>query len=149
MRLLDRNPRGIAPTFYADALLRRAATVFDELKQSTRDIEFLADPTTGLVKVGCAESFMAGLLPEIIEKLSRGHPKVVVHADYAEHVTTEFRELRERSVDLIIGRISQPFASEDLEVEPLYEETYHVVVSARSSWARRRKISLADLAGKP
>jgi len=149
VRLLDRNPRGITPTLYAEALLKRAATVFDELKQSARDIEFLADPTTGLVKVGCAESFMAGLLPAIIEKLSRDHPKIIVHADYAEHVTTEFRELRERRVDLIIGRISEPFAPDDLHVESLYEEKYYVVAGARSPWMRRRKISLADLAGEP
>jgi DNA-binding transcriptional LysR family regulator len=149
VRLLDRNPRGISPTLYADALLRRASTVFDELKQGVRDIEFLANPTTGLVKVGCAESFMAGLLPAIVEKLSRDYPKIIVHADYAEHVTTEFRELRERRVDLIIGRISEPFAPDDLNVEALYEEEYYVVASARSPWARRRKVSLADLAAEP
>jgi hypothetical protein len=34
----------------------------------------------------------------------------------------EFRELRERNVDLIIGRISEPFAPDDLNVEALYEE---------------------------
>ena len=74
VRLLDRNPRGIEPTFYADALLKRASAVFDDLTEAAREIEFLADPTTGQVNVGCAESFMAGLLPAIIERLSRTHP---------------------------------------------------------------------------
>src|SRR6266566_3619806 len=149
VRLLDRNPRGIKPTFYADALLKRASAVFDELKQSARDIEFLADPTAGQIKVGCAESFMAGLLPAIIERLSRCYPKIIVHADYAEHATMEFRELRDRSVDLIIGRISEPFAHEDLDAEALYEEQYHVVASALSTWAHRRKIRLSELVHEP
>lgn len=149
VRLLDRYPRGIEPTFYADALLKRASMVFDELKQSARDIEFLADPTVGQVKVGCAESFMAGLLPAIIEKLSRDYPKVAVHADYAEHATTEFRELRNRTVDLIIGRMSDPTAHDDLNSETLYEEKYYVVASALSPWARRRKVRLADLVNEP
>jgi DNA-binding transcriptional LysR family regulator len=130
-------------------LLKRAATIFDELKQSARDIEFLADPTAGLVRIGCAESFMAGLLPAIIQKLARKHPKIVVHAEYAQPETTEFRELRERRVDLTIGRTSEPFAPDDLELEPLYEEKYHVVASASSPWARRRKLGLAELAGEP
>ena len=47
VRLLDRSPRGIEPTIYADALLKRGHIVFDELKQGIRDIEFLADPTAG------------------------------------------------------------------------------------------------------
>jgi DNA-binding transcriptional LysR family regulator len=149
VRLLDRNPRGIEPTIYADALLRRASMVFDELKQSVRDIEFLADPTAGQVKIGCSESFMAGLLPAIIAKLSQRHPKVVLHADYAESATTEFRELRERQVDLIIGRVSEPFIHDDLDVEALYEEKYYVVASAQSPWARRRKVNLAELADEP
>src|SRR5262245_35747694 len=149
VRLLDRNPRGIKPTFFADALLKRASTVFDELTQAAREIEFLADPTAGQVKIGCAESFMAGLLPAIIQRLSRNHPKIVVHAEYAEHATTEFRELRDRSVDLVIGRMSGPSGYDDLKITPLYEEEYYVVAGARSPWARRRKATLRDLVNEP
>src|SRR5712671_3816186 len=149
VRLLDRNPRGIEPTFFADALLKRASTVFDDLRQAAREIEFLADPTAGQINVGCAESFMAGLLPAIIERLSRRHPKIVVHAEYAQHATTEFRELRERNFDLVIGRISEPFAQDEFTFEPLYEEEYLVVVGSKSRWARRRKVELAELLDEP
>src|SRR6185503_19108588 len=68
VRLLDRGPQGVEPTIYADALLKRGSIVFDELRQGVRDIEHLADPTDGQVRIGCAESFMAGLLPMIIER---------------------------------------------------------------------------------
>src|SRR5215468_6372995 len=43
--LLDRSPRGIEPTDYARALLKRGRVIFDELRQGIRDIEFLTDPT--------------------------------------------------------------------------------------------------------
>src|SRR5215831_7423524 len=46
-RLLDRNPRGVEPTQYGSALLKRGVAVFDELKQSVQDIEFLSDPGAG------------------------------------------------------------------------------------------------------
>src|SRR5690242_506623 len=45
--LLDRSPRGIEPTQYGTALIKRGVAVFDELKQSVQDIEFLADPQSG------------------------------------------------------------------------------------------------------
>ena len=149
VRLLDRHPKGIEPTFFAEALLKRAATVFDDLTEAAREIEFLADPTAGQINVGCAESFMAGLLPGIIQRLARNHPKIVVHAEYAEHATTEFRELRDRSMDIVIGRMSEPSTHGDLKIMPLYEEQYYVVASARSQWARRRKLTLGDLVNEP
>lgn len=42
--LLDRSPRGIEPTVYARALLKRGHVIFDELKQGIRDIEFWPMP---------------------------------------------------------------------------------------------------------
>ena len=138
VRLLDRGPQGVVSTIYADALLKRGAVVFDELRQGVRDIEHLADPAA-----------LAGLLPAIIERLSRRHPKIVVHAEYAQHATTEFRELRERNFDLVIGRISEPFAQDEFSFEPLYEEEYLVVVGSKSRWARRRKVELAELLDEP
>ena len=79
VRLLDRSPRGIEPTIYANALLKRGAVVFDELRQGIRDIEFLADPAVGEVRIGCSESLMMGFLPAAIDRLSRRYPQVVVH----------------------------------------------------------------------
>src|ERR1700682_1080983 len=40
VRLLDRSTRGIEPTIYADAILKRGHVVFDELRQGIREIAF-------------------------------------------------------------------------------------------------------------
>ena len=54
VRLLDRSPKGIEPTVYANALLKRALVVArEELKPGIRDIQCLADPTVGEFRMGC------------------------------------------------------------------------------------------------
>jgi DNA-binding transcriptional LysR family regulator len=55
-RLFDRSPQGVEPTIYGRALLKRGVAAFDELEQCIRDIEFLADPTKGEVRIGCPDS---------------------------------------------------------------------------------------------
>jgi DNA-binding transcriptional LysR family regulator len=145
VRLLDRTSKGIEPTIYATALLKRGRVVFDELRQGIRDIEFLADPSAGEVRIGCPESLAAGLVPAIIDRLSRRYPRVDVHVVHVETATLEFRELRERSVDLVVGRILAPLADDEIEAEILFEDRRLVVAGARSRWSRRRKIELADL----
>src|SRR5450759_3267431 len=68
VRLLDRSTRGIAPTLYAHALLKRGHVVFDELRQGIRDIEFLANPTAGEIRVVTQSLLAAGLLPAAIDR---------------------------------------------------------------------------------
>lgn len=60
VRLFDRSPRGVEPTIYGRALLKRGIAAFDELKQCISDIEFLADPTKGEVRLGCPDSLAVG-----------------------------------------------------------------------------------------
>jgi DNA-binding transcriptional LysR family regulator len=145
VRLLDRSPRGIEPTIYADALLKRGDVVFDELRQGVRDIEFLSDAEQGEARVGCPESLTAGIVPAIIDRMSRQHPKVIVRVVHADTATFEFPELRGRSIDLMLGKITEPLIDDELDVEVLFEENYVVVAGLQSPWARRRKIDLADL----
>jgi DNA-binding transcriptional LysR family regulator len=146
VKLLDRSPRGVDPTIYATALLKRGRVVFDELVQGIRDIDFLANPRAGEVRIGCPESLTAGFLPAIIDRLSRRYPQIVVHAIHAESGTLEFSELRRRNIDLMLARISEPFLDPELDAEILFQERYFVVAGARSRWVRRRKIELAELA---
>ena len=149
VRLLDRTPRGVEPTLYASALLKRGLVVFDELRQGIKEIEFLADPTVGEVRIGCIESLTAGFVPEVIDQFSRKYPRVLVHVVNAPLATQEFRELRERTVDLSLGLILKPFADDEIDAEVLWQDEYFVVAGSRSPWARRRKIALADLVDEP
>jgi DNA-binding transcriptional LysR family regulator len=95
-RLLGRNTRGVEPTQYGHALLRRSLTIFDELRQGIKEIEFLTDPTIGHVRVGCPEASAAGLLPAIIQELRRKSPGIVCEAVWMPAMMSlQVRELRE------------------------------------------------------
>jgi DNA-binding transcriptional LysR family regulator len=146
VRLLDRTPRGIEPTAYGTALLNRATAIFDEVRQGVKDIEFLADPTAGEVRVGCNEPIAAGLLAAIIERLGRQYPRIVCHMMQTPTVATlEYRELRDRHVDLILARIKEPFSDEELHADILFQERLYIVAGKRSKWVARRAFGLAEL----
>jgi len=149
VRLLDRSTRGIEPTLYADALLKRSHVVFDELRQGISDIEFLANPTVGQIRVACGDTLAAGLLPAVIDRLSRRHPEIVVRVVQASAETLEFRELRERRVDLALVRVSRSFTQDDIDVEVLFDDPHRVVAGAQSRWACRRKVTLSELVNEP
>jgi len=145
VRLLDRTARGVEPTRYAHALLKRGTVVFDELMQGVRDIEFLANPTVGQVRVASGDASSAGLLAPVIDRLSRSHPEIVVRVDPSSAEPLGYPELRERRVDVVLARISKSFAQGDLDAEILFDDPSRVAAGLRSPWARRRKVTLDEL----
>jgi DNA-binding transcriptional LysR family regulator len=149
VRLLDRSPSGIEPTDYGRALLRRSLAVFDELGQAVRDIEFLADPTQGELRLGCPESIVAAFVPVVVERFARQNPGVVLKIEQIHDVSPHFRELRDRRVDLVLARTPRSFAADDLLIEILVDERLYVVAGAASRWTRRRNLTLANLVDEP
>jgi DNA-binding transcriptional LysR family regulator len=152
VRLLDRGPRGVVPTLYGEALMRRSLEALDALKQGMRDIEFLTDPGSGEVSVGADMSYIAGgFMSAIIERLSERHPRLTVHVVETTTATggPAFRELRDREVDVMLGRLSTPLPDDDLMVEKLLDEAIVVVANATSKWAGKYKIALKDLQDEP
>jgi DNA-binding transcriptional LysR family regulator len=150
VRLLDRSMRGVEPTRYGHALLRCSAAIFDDVRQGVQEIEFLADPTAGEVRIGCGEVHAAGLLPAIIERLSLQYPRVVCHLDQAATASTpQFRELRERQVDLVLGYIEESHVDDDVNADVLFHDRTFVVAGKKSKWARRREVTLAELVDEP
>src|SRR5262245_28721333 len=150
--LFDRGAHGVEPTAFGLALLRRCIAAFDELKQSARDIDFLVDSTRGELRIGCAESLSASVLPPIIERFSQSYPFVRLRVDAVVTGTPEIPKLRDRSLDLVLARmrpLGELHFADDLKVEVLFDEELAIVAGMQSPWARRRKIDLADLANEP
>jgi DNA-binding transcriptional LysR family regulator len=148
VRLVDRTQEGIEPTPHGCALLKRGATIFDELRQSVTELEFLSDPTAGEVRIGGSSATAVGIIAAVIDRLARRHPRVSFHVVTPEPAT-HYRELRERNVDMIIAGIFGPVTEEDIDSEILYEDQMVVVAGTKNPWTRRRRVELAELANEP
>jgi DNA-binding transcriptional LysR family regulator len=99
VRLFDRTPHGVELTIYGRALLKRGLAAFDELKQGMRDIEFLADPTVGEVRIGCPESIAGALLPPLVRQFCLEYPRIaygVTAKDYEANLEANLVDLLER-----------------------------------------------------
>ena len=148
VRLFDRSPQGVEPTLYGRALLQRSVAVFDELKRTVKEIEFLADPSAGELRIGCPEVMAAGFVGAVVNRLSIRYPNLVFHMELGTITDLQVRALRERKCEFVIGR--KTFADyPDMNVEPLFYERVHVAVGLRSKWAGRRKIALRQLIDEP
>jgi DNA-binding transcriptional LysR family regulator len=149
VRLLDRSPQGVEPTIYGSALLKWSVSVFDDLKQGVDEIDFLADPAAGELRVGTSEVMIAALVPTVIDRLSRQYPRMVFSVLQSVNVTQQYSDLRARNVDLIFGRLVNSAVDEDLNVEILSEDSLSVVAAINNKWHRRRKIDPAELIDEP
>jgi DNA-binding transcriptional LysR family regulator len=144
VRLLDRSPRGIEPTLYGRAIIKRGLAVFDELRQGIKDIEFLANPTAGELRIGCTESAAAGPVLAAIDRLTWQHPDIVFDV-VTSSVPELCRDLTDRRVELLILRIEESLIEGNMVAEKLFDDSFVVVASKQNPWARRQRIELAEL----
>jgi DNA-binding transcriptional LysR family regulator len=105
VRLLDRSRKGVEPTPYGHALVQRGAIVFDELRQSVADIDFLSDPTAGELRIGTTEPLAAAIISPVIDRLVRQHPLMSFHVITGD-TGTLYTQLAARNVDFMLARIS-------------------------------------------
>jgi DNA-binding transcriptional LysR family regulator len=146
--LVDRTPHGIEPTLYGRALMKHGVAIFDELRRSVKDIESLLDATVGEARIGCTEPLAAGIVPYVVETLNRRHPGILFEITEGGFAALQ-RQLRDRNIDLMIGRAPAPVADDDMASEVLFDDRLLVVAGSSNKWARRKTIKLAELLGEP
>jgi DNA-binding transcriptional LysR family regulator len=147
VRLLERSSQGVAPTVYGTAMLKRGMAAFDELRQGIRDIEFLADPATGEVKIGCPVGIGNTLMLQLVEPFMKKYPRVALHVDAVTNPQA-FPGLFDRTYDLYITLLPLPErrVPDGLNVEFLFSDPLTVAAGKRHRLANRRKIEFAELA---
>jgi DNA-binding transcriptional LysR family regulator len=148
-RLFDRSSQGVELTAHGVALLNCGVTVFNEMRHGLKMLETLSDPTSGELRIGCTEITMAGLLPAIVERFSKQYPRIRLHVVLAQAAPGQFQELRDRNVDLVIGRLPRDLGADDLSSELLFEEPFLAVAGVNSKPTRRRNLTLAKLIAEP
>ena len=140
VRLLDRTTRGIDLTLFGQALLERSVAIFNDLKTSVNELDFLADGTGGHLRIGSSDTIAFGMLGVILDQLSRRYPRL----NFEAITGLPHGDLVARKIDLVIGRLPGAIPN-DMNVTTLYEEEAYIVTSEHSALTRRRKVPLAEL----
>jgi DNA-binding transcriptional LysR family regulator len=147
VRILDRTAYGVEPTMYGRALVERAKAMFDELRYAVKDVAFLADPTSGQLRIGCSD-FAAGAISVAMDRMSSRYPRISFEVLSADGGALQ-RELRERTIELFVAIVEDSLDTELFDAEVLYDDPLVVVADGRHPLVRRRRVELAELVNKP
>jgi len=145
--MLERTSQGVAPTIYGQVLLERSRVVFNELRQGIDEIESLADPSVGELRLGTTPP-MSAIVSAVLNRLVPLYPRMAF-ALSVEPTDVLLHAMRQRDIELVISRLADFVTDEDLNVDTLFHDELAVICSKRNKWARRRGVSLAELVGEP
>jgi DNA-binding transcriptional LysR family regulator len=146
--LLERRHDGVRLTSAGHVVLRRAATVLDQIDATTRELAGLP-AGAGTARLGWFTSAGVSLVPRALAALRRDHPAITVVT--REGTTpTLIRALRAGSVDLVLLASAPPFRPPDAESPPLVlrvltERSLCLAVPVTHPLARRAEADIADL----
>src|SRR5258708_37347494 len=138
--LLDRDSHGVEATSFGRLVISRGVTVFDELRQTVSDIEFLSDPAAGEVRIATSIAVAVSFVSAVIDRLSKQYSRLSFDVLSTDNVTAR-RVLEERRVDLTIGHLIEPVA-DSMTTEVLFHDPHVVVAGSTTPLLRLRHLRL-------
>jgi len=143
-RLVERTPKGVQLTAAGAALLGHVARLRLARDDIAREIADLAHGRAGTLHVGASPSNLLGALPEVCSGLLENSPKLNLRVSALDNEAL-LPGLRKGELDVAIGH-AQQFPTPDIVEIPFQEDEFVVFCAATHRLARRRALSLEELA---
>lgn len=143
-KLVKRTPRGVELTAAGSALLARVRQLrlcFDDV---VREIADLNEGCSGRLRIGAGPDTSQDVLAPACGALLKDAPKVQINVVIGTFDVL-LPALHSGELDLIIGGIPSP-PDEQTAQESLYEQEFAVYASIHHRLARRRNVTMANLA---
>ncbi|MGO4262311.1 LysR family transcriptional regulator [Lysobacter sp. TAB13] len=142
--LFERHARGVEPTWYGQALIRRARSALSEIGRAHHEIEAMRSGRMGQAAIGTVVNPGTNLVPQAIAAVKRDFPDILIRVDM-DYSRPLVAKLLSGQLDIVIGRILGPEGAGDLEFEPLADEPHSVIVRAGHPLTQRSEVTHADL----
>ncbi|MDJ1158648.1 LysR substrate-binding domain-containing protein [Chelatococcus sp. SYSU_G07232] len=147
-QLFERLPRGVRPTPAGEALLRHAANALAELAAAGQELAALADGRMGRVRLGSIVGAVPGLVSATALDLHAAGKRVALSITLGTSGVL-IAALRDRQLDLVVGRIPVTSERDDLAFEFLLDERQAVVCRVDHPLVRGKTSDLAEALAFP
>jgi DNA-binding transcriptional LysR family regulator len=148
--LVERGPRGIRLTDAGEALVRHTESVLANLAEAEAELEALAGVRGGRVRLASFPSAGSAIVPQAIAAFTARHPAVELSLLEAEPVDSLPR-LRAGELEIALTHspgLEAADGTSGLEVVPLLEDPYFLVLPAGHRLAPKARVRLKELASE-
>lgn len=143
--LIERGKSHVALTDVGWQVVAQARKTLDEARRIELVAQSGKDPLAGDFRLGVIHTIGPYLLPELIAAMRKTAPNTRFYIE--ESMTALLTDsLKYGTVDAAI--IALPFDVKGLQVHPLYDEAFEVIVPKGHRWARRKKIASHEVRGE-
>jgi DNA-binding transcriptional LysR family regulator len=148
VQLFERSNRGLEPTAYGEIFARHAKIVLAQLRHAAEELESLRAGYSGKVTVGTLLAASASILPDAIAMLKKQRPAVAISVVVGTYDIL-MPSLLVGDLDMVLGRLPEEGRSRALVYEEFYLEPICVVARRAHPLARKRRLTLRELANEP
>jgi DNA-binding transcriptional LysR family regulator len=152
LTLVDRATRPVGLTEAGERLREHAEIVLGQVATAEEELRSIAGLLTGTVRVGAFLTACTSFVPPALARFERAHPGVKIELEQLERGEA-VRRLRGGELDVAViwdefeeADADERRAADGLESHLLGHDPYRIVLPAGHPLARRRELSLADLA---
>ena len=143
-KLVKRTPKGVDLTTSGEAVFTHARRLRLSVEEISREVADLSAGRAGHLRIGTGSGSAFHLVPAACAILLNEAPKVTLKI-----ITGEGRSLLTSlgngELDVVLSSI-QASPQENLSKDPLYDQPFVVFASASHRLAKRKQVTLADLA---
>ncbi len=143
-KLVKRTSKGVELTTVGAALFSHVRRLRLSLDDVTREVADLSQGRAGHLRIGIAPGFAIHLVPAACAALLKEAPRVTFKVTVLDREAS-LSALRHGELDLALTTLQAP-RHEDLVEEYLFEDEFVVYASADHRLAKKRRVTLADLA---
>ncbi|MDF1814737.1 MAG: LysR family transcriptional regulator, partial [Verrucomicrobiales bacterium] len=138
--LFDRNPRQVTLTHVGQIFYRRALEILTLVENTFHEV--CEAEEGGHIRLAAIPTIAPYFLPEILREFSTQFPKIKVSVT-EEPSESIVKRCRQGEIDAAI--IALPYAIENLDSIPLFEEELFLVLPAGHPLSTRAEISVQDI----
>lgn len=145
VQIFERGRNEVLVTPLGERIVAQAERVLQEAARITALARTGTDPLSGPLRLGVIHTIAPYLLPGVVAELRRLAPAMPL--DIEENMTATLDQmLRGGLIDAAI--LALPYEAPGIELIPLYEEEFKVIVPSGHPWSRRRTIDIDELDGE-
>jgi DNA-binding transcriptional LysR family regulator len=146
-RLIERSPgRPLVLTDAGRLLYSEGKAILERFSALDHRLRRGAQVMTGTVRVATVYSVGLHTLPPFVKQFLAANPQVNVRVEFSR-TDRVYEACLDGGIDF--GIVAQPTRRAQIEIIPLRAEPLILVASPEHRLARRRQVSLAELAGEP